>query len=170
MKSRTIVASAVAALVVGTMALGQRPGPPNQQPAAAPSGAQQATVETADVSLVFPDRYAVPVVLEANRRVFLVAANDGVLKSVAAPVGTNVREAGEIAQLDRAEATAKYKIATANVKEAKAEAAKGDAAAAARLDAAEARAELAQLELDRCTLRAPFPGKILAAPVSPAST
>ena len=36
----------------------------------------------------------------------------------------------------------------------------------AQLEAAQARAELAQLELDRLTLRAPFAGKIIALPVS----
>ena len=41
------------------------------------------------------------------------------------------------------------------------------AQAEARLEAAKARAELVQLELDACTLRAPFAGRLLAAPVSP---
>ena len=36
----------------------------------------------------------------------------------------------------------------------------------AQVEAAEARVELAQLELDRCTLRAPFSGRVVAAPVS----
>jgi multidrug efflux pump subunit AcrA (membrane-fusion protein) len=36
----------------------------------------------------------------------------------------------------------------------------------AQLEAAEARVELAQLELDRCTLRAPFTGQVTALPVS----
>ncbi len=180
MRYRAIAAATGTALVVvlATLAQGQqgpvggRPGQ-NPQGNVAPPAALQASVETADLSLVFPDRYAVPVVLEPNRKVFLVAANDGILKSVAAPVGSTVREAAEIAQLDRAEATAKARIASANVKEAEAEVEKAKAGtadagiAAARLDAAKGRAELAQLELDRCTLRAPFPGKILAAPVSP---
>ena len=180
MRYRAIAAATGAALVVSLAALAQGQqapgggnpgGNPQQKPA--PPAALQASVETANLALVFPDRYAVPVVLEPNRKVFLVAANDGILKSISAPVGTPVREAAEIAQLDRAEATAKARIATANVKEAKAEVEKAkvgtaDAGiAAARLDAAEARAELAQLDLDRCTLRAPFPGKILAVPVSP---
>jgi multidrug resistance efflux pump len=37
--------------------------------------------------------------------------------------------------------------------------------AEARLDAARARAELAGLDLERCILRAPFAGRLLAAPV-----
>ena len=171
MRYRTIATATGMALVVTAAVLGQgqAPNAGGQVPAAA---APQATVETADIAIVYPDRYAVPVVLEPNRRIFLTAPSDGVLKAISTPVGTAVREAQEIAQLDRVEATAKLKIATANVKEAKAdhEAAKvGDKAGVmqARLEAAEARAELAQLELDRCSLRAPFPGKILSAPVSP---
>jgi multidrug efflux pump subunit AcrA (membrane-fusion protein) len=169
MRHRAIATVTGAVLVITAAALGQGPpqAPANAQPA------QQASVETADIAIVYPDRYAVPVVLEASRRIFLTAASDGILKSVAAPVGTNVKELQEIAQLDRSEANAKAKIAAANVKEAKADADRaksGDgnhAVAQARLDAAEARAELAQIELDRCVLRAPFPGKILDAPVTP---
>lgn len=170
MRYRTIATAAGMALVVTAAGLGQgqAPNAGGQAPAAA-TAAQQATVETADIALVYPDRYAVPVVLEPNRRIFLTAPSDGVLKSISTPVGTAVREAQEIAQLDRVEATAKVKIANANVKEAKAdmEGTKPSIVLQARLEAAEARAELAQLDLDRCSLRAPFPGKILAAPVSP---
>ena len=173
MRYRTIATATGMALVVtaAVWAQGQQPNNAGgQAPAAA--AAQQATVETADVGVVYPDRYAVPVVLEPNRRIFLMAPSDGVLKSVSTPVGTTVREAQEIAQLDRAEATAKLKIANANVKEAKFDLEAGlpnskPVVLQARLEAAEARAELAQLELDRCSLRAPFPGKVLAAPVSP---
>ena len=42
----------------------------------------------------------------------------------------------------------------------------GDAVDQAQVEAAEARAELAQLELDRLTLRAPFAGRVLSVPVS----
>jgi multidrug efflux pump subunit AcrA (membrane-fusion protein) len=41
------------------------------------------------------------------------------------------------------------------------------AVAQAQVDAAQARAELADLELERCTLRAPFAGRLLAVAVSP---
>lgn len=146
--------------VVAAAAMGQAPGNPQA------GSSIQATVETAPLNLILPDRYAVPVVLEPNRMVFLMAPNDGMLKSVSTPVGTLVRENQEIAQLDRMEAAARVKIAEAEVKEAQANAAtESGAVTQARLDAAKARAELAQIELDRCTLRAPFGGKILAAPV-----
>lgn len=39
-------------------------------------------------------------------------------------------------------------------------------AAEARGEAAEARADLAKLDVDRCSLRAPFPGCVMAAPVA----
>ena len=172
MRYRTIATATGMALVVTAAVWGQGQAPNAGGQAPAATAAQQATVETADIALVYPDRYAVPVVLEPNRRIFLTAPSDGVLKSISTPVGTVVREAQEIAQLDRVEATAKAKIANANVKEAKADLEAGSPnvkppVLQARLEAAEARAELAQLDLDRCSLRAPFPGKILSAPVSP---
>ena len=74
-----------------------------------------------------------------------------------------------MAQLDRAEAMAKLKIAQAVVKEKQAllkRSGSGDAVDQAQVEAAEARAELAQLELDRLTLRAPFAGRVLSVPVS----
>ena len=70
---------------------------------------------------------------------------------------------------------ARLKIAMASVKEMQAEygAAKSGGAitpsaaiAEARLDAAKARAELAQMEVESCTLRAPFNGRIMAVHVS----
>ena len=70
------------------------------------------------------------------------------------------------------EAMARLKMAQADVKEkqAVARAASGGSVpqevAAAQLEAAEARAELAQHQLDRLTLRAPFAGRIVSAPVS----
>lgn len=170
MRHRAFAAAVGSSCVLAAAALAQAPGRPNgAQPKGASAPAVQATVETADLTLVFPDRYAVPVLLEPYRKVYLMAPSDGVLKSVSATVGALVRDGQEIAQLDRAEAAAKVKIAEANVREAMAEVARGDSAgsvgAQARVEAAKARAELAQIELDRCTLRAPFGGKILAAPV-----
>ena len=170
MRHRVFAAAASASVcVLAAAALAQQP-PYGQnpggvaKPAAVPT--VQATVETAPLNLVFPDRYAVPVVLEPNRKVFLMAPSDGMLKSVSAPVGTIVREGQEIAQLDRAESAARVKIAEADVKEAQANLkSQAGAVEEARLDAAKARAELSQIDLERCTIRAPFGGQILTAPV-----
>ena len=65
----------------------------------------------------------------------------------------------------------RVKIASAEVKEkeAQVEAAGATSSTAAvfrpQLEAAQARVELAQLMLDRCTLRAPFAGRVVALPV-----
>ena len=86
-------------------------------------------------------------------------------RSLEARPGATVRDTQELAQLDRTEAMARLKMAQADVKEkqAVARAASGGGVpqeiAAAQLEAAEARAELAQHELDRLTLRAPFAGR-----------
>ena len=127
MRYRALATATGIACVLGAAALGQGP----QAPAgnlAVKAPAQQATVETANLALVYPDRYAVPVVLEPNRKVFLMAPADGMLIDMTATVGSMVRASQVVAQLDRAEAAAKVKFADANVKEAQAELAraKGD--------------------------------------------
>jgi multidrug efflux pump subunit AcrA (membrane-fusion protein) len=127
-----------------------------------------ATIESIPLEVTMPDRYQVGAVLEPVRRVSIVAPADGLIRSLEASVGLNVRANQELSQLDRAEAQARLKIALAEVKEKEPAPGGGIPAAAssARLEAAQARAELAQLELDRLTLRAPFPGQIVAVPVS----
>jgi multidrug efflux pump subunit AcrA (membrane-fusion protein) len=131
--------------------------------------ATTAKVEAVAIELKAPDRYQIYSVLEPIRRVTLTAPSDGILRSLELPVGAAVRERQEVAQFDRAEAAALAKIAQAQVREARA-ALKGAAnaeAAQAQLEAAEARGELAALALDRCTLRAPFAGRLLDVAVSP---
>ena len=131
-----------------------------------------ATIESVPIELTMPERYHVSSVLEPVRRVELVAPADGVVRSLDARPGSTVRDTQELAQLDRSEAMARLKMAQADVKEkqAVARAASGGSVpqevAAAQLEAAEARAELAQHQLDRLTLRAPFAGRIVSAPVS----
>ena len=86
-----------------------------------------------------------------------------------APLGTVVRASAEVAQLDRAEALARLKMAQAEVKEKQLLGKSNQnykEVYAAQFEAAQAKAELAQLELDRLTLRAPFAGRITALPVS----
>lgn len=144
-----------------------------------------ARVDTQPIELTTPDRFEVPSVLEPIRRVTLLAATDGVVRSQDAKAGADVRAGQEVAQLDRGEASARSRIAQAEVKEhqslveaareaEKATGAGGQgpglrralAAAQARLDAAQARVDLEQIALDRCSLRAPFAGRVLASPVS----
>jgi RND family efflux transporter MFP subunit len=128
-----------------------------------------ATIESVPLELTMPERYRVSSVLEPLRRVELIAPADGVVRSLDVRPGATVRGTQEVAQLDRAEAMARLKIAQALVKEKQAlvkRSGSGDAVDQAQVEAAEARAELAQLELDRLTLRAPFAGRVLSVPVS----
>ena len=138
-----------------------------------------AKIDTQPLELVPPERYHLPSTLEPVRRVTLVAASDGIVRSQDAREGADVRANQEVAQLDKAEATALLKIARAEAKEWKATAefsrrafktgeanARDLAQAEAKLEAAEARVELAQAALDRCTLRAPFAGRLLESFVS----
>jgi multidrug efflux pump subunit AcrA (membrane-fusion protein) len=131
-----------------------------------------ARIETVALRLTMPEAYQVTVVLEPIRRVTVVAPTDGVVRSLDGRLGGMVRESQELAQLDRSEATAKLKMAAAEVKEKQALVNAGTGnpileVYRAQLEAAQARAELAQLELARCTVRAPFAGRVLDVPVSP---
>jgi len=129
-----------------------------------------ATIESIPLELTMPERYRVPAVLEPVRKVALVAPADGIVRGLEAPLGTVVRASAEVAQLDRAEALARLKMAQAEVKEkqglSKVSNQNYKEVYAAQLEAAQAKAELAQLELDRLTLRAPFAGWITALAVS----
>ncbi len=137
--------------------------------AQAPSTAK---VEAIPLDLKAPDRYQIYSFLEPIRRIAITAPADGILRIMDFPVGAPLKERQEIGQLDRTEAAARLKIAKANVKEAEAnvKAHPGDAMTVvvqAQLEAAQGRMELAELELERCTLRAPFAGKLLDIFVSP---
>ncbi len=126
-----------------------------------------ARVETAPLELRSPDRYSMPIALEPGRFVKLIAPDDGLLRLVAVPVGSSVKQSQEVARLDTAEADARFKIADAQVKlkEAAGKGAKDAATAAAEVAVARAEAELARLRVDRCTLRAPYDGVVMAAPI-----
>jgi multidrug efflux pump subunit AcrA (membrane-fusion protein) len=128
-----------------------------------------ATIESIPLELTMPENYHVTSVLEPVRRVSLVAPSDGIVRGLDTPLGAAVRALQEIAQLDRAEASAKLKMAQAEVKEKQALLRSNknyEEIYKAQLEAAEAKAELAQLELDRLTLRAPFAGRIVRVAVS----
>jgi hypothetical protein len=124
-------------------------------------------VEFVPLELTMPERYQIAPVLEAVRRVTLVAPRDGLVRSFSVQLGAMVRDSQEVAQLDRTEAAAKLKVALAEVKEKQALVKRQarDEVSEAQLEGAQGRAELAQLELDRCTLHAPFAGRVMAIPV-----
>ncbi|MFO0952571.1 MAG: HlyD family efflux transporter periplasmic adaptor subunit [Isosphaeraceae bacterium] len=143
--------------------------------ARAQAPATSAKVDTQPLALVPAERYRISTELLPVRSVTLVAAADGIVRSQDARAGATVRPNQEVAQLDKVEAAARLKIAQAEVKEYQATLAIAKAQPTgefsvpveqARLEAAQARVELAQAELDRCTLRAPFAGRILASYVS----
>jgi multidrug efflux pump subunit AcrA (membrane-fusion protein) len=124
-----------------------------------------ARIESVPLELTMPERYHVSEVLEPIRKVTLVAAADGLIRSTEGRLGEVVRESQEIAQIDRAESAAKLKMATAELHEKQALLKSNKNSSdvyQAQVEAAEARVELAQLDLDRCTLRAPFSGRLVA--------
>jgi multidrug efflux pump subunit AcrA (membrane-fusion protein) len=127
-----------------------------------------AKIDSVPLELTAPERYQVAEILEPIRRVTLVAPADGFIRSMESRLGTSVRESQEIAQLDRTEAAARLKMAAAEVKEKESlvpTVALPARVLQAQVEAAQARAELAQLALDRCTIRAPFGGRLVALPV-----
>jgi RND family efflux transporter MFP subunit len=142
--------------------------------AAAASGQTMPTaarIESVPLELTMPEHYQVAELLEPIRRVTLIAPADGFVRRIEFRLGSPVRESQEIAQLDRNEAAARVKMASAEVKEKEAQL-KASATTPStseiirsQLDAARARVELAEIGLDRCTLRAPFAGQIVALPV-----
>jgi biotin carboxyl carrier protein len=131
-----------------------------------------ARIESVPLELTMPERYQVTELLEPIRRVTLIAPADGFVRRIEFRLGALVRESQEIAQLDRNEASARVKVASAEVKEKEAQVKATGAASPSieifrsQLEAARARVELAEIALDRCTLRAPFAGQIVALPVS----
>ncbi|WP_337177603.1 HlyD family efflux transporter periplasmic adaptor subunit [Paludisphaera sp.] len=156
MNARIRILAAVATASVGLVAASRAQGPPTS-----------AVIDTEPIALTPPERYQVVAALEPIRTVTIVAPADGYLKSVDAPAGSTVRQAQQVAEMDRAEAAARLKIAEAELRERKALAGESPTAVgAAVVEAAEGRVELARLELDRLTLRAPFAGRIVSAPVA----
>jgi multidrug efflux pump subunit AcrA (membrane-fusion protein) len=147
----------------------------NAQGAAGNPNQLAAKVERAMLHLTPADRYRLPLIVEPLRKVIVMAPSDGVLRSIAVPVGSTVQEGQEIARLDTNAALTRYRVAKASVKEMQAEVDIAKSAgnnaslaiAEARLEAAKARAELAQIEVESCTLRAPFAGRVMDVAVSP---
>jgi multidrug efflux pump subunit AcrA (membrane-fusion protein) len=135
--------------------------------ASAQTSPTAARIEAVPLELTMPERYQNTEVLEPIRKVTLIAPRDALIRSIAARLGAVVRESEEIAELDRTEAAARLKMATAELREKQAllKANKNYSEVyQAQAEAAEARVELAQLDLDRCTLRAPFSGRVVALP------
>ena len=130
-----------------------------------------ARIESVPLELTMPEHYQVAELLEPIRRVTLIAPTDGFVRRIEFRLGATVRESQEIAELDRNEASARVKMASAEVKEKEAQLKAASAPTPnsdiyrSQLDAARAGLEIAEIALDRCTLRAPFTGQLVALPV-----
>jgi multidrug efflux pump subunit AcrA (membrane-fusion protein) len=139
-------------------------------PAMGQSTAASARIETSALRLIDPDPYQVTTVLEPIRRVKLVAPIDGRIRSVEARLGTSVRESQDLVQFDPTEANARLRMATAELKEKQElprPARSNPGNPAPQVEAAEARVELARAQVDRCSVRAPFTGRVVAVAVYP---
>lgn len=169
-RKRLAVACGLAAVTLAA-ALGQT------QPAAKPGATQEATVETAMLELIPPDRFQVPVILIPIRRVVVRATGDGIVREVRPELGATVRHGDLVARLDPAEERARIAIAEAELKGRQAEVDRARSAAArepggvpgaeSAVQAARARLELAQLALQARDLASPIDGRILAIAVDP---
>jgi multidrug efflux pump subunit AcrA (membrane-fusion protein) len=130
--------------------------------------ATSARLEAVPLELTMPEHYQVTEVLEPIRRLTLIAPADGLIRTIEVRVGSTVAESQEVAQMDRTAAALRLKLAMAEVKEKQGELKAANPSAdvlRAQIEAGEARVEMAQLELDRCTLRAPFACRVAAVPV-----
>ena len=142
------------------------------------ASSSKATIETAVLDLRAPERYQVPVVLEAARRVTIRAADDGIVRELKVNLGDRVKNGNEVAVLDQAEAVARVEIAKAELarRQALADGLKSPGAAAspsteqrvaeAEIKDAQARVRLAEIALARLTLQTPINGRVLDIPLS----
>jgi len=122
-----------------------------------------AKIEAIPLELKQPDRYQIPSVLEPIKRIPIVVPRGGLVRSMDFAVGSSVQNRAQIAELDRAMGLARVKEAQAHVREMTAllKSAPNREVVEAQLEAAQARADLAAIELDLCTIRAPFSGRLL---------
>jgi multidrug efflux pump subunit AcrA (membrane-fusion protein) len=133
-------------------------------PAFGQSAGTSARIETSSLRLIDPDPYQVTAVLEPIRHVRIVAPMDGLVRSVEARLGTSVRESQDLIQFDPTEANARLRMATAEVKE---KLGANASSPTPQVEAAEARVEMARVQVDRCSVRAPFTGRVIDVAVYP---
>jgi biotin carboxyl carrier protein len=133
------------------------------------TAAATARIETVALRLMEPDPYQVSAVLEPARSVRLVAPIDGLIRSVDARLGSTVRESQDVVQFDPTEADARLRMAEAEVREKQLHTRNPSQAGEVHPEvaAAQARVEVARAQLGRCSVRAPFAGRVLDVPVYP---
>lgn len=126
--------------------------------------AASARIETSALRLIDPDPYQVTAVLEPIRRVRIVAPMDGLVRSVEARLGASVDASADLVRFDPTEANARLRAATAELKEKQAMAQRGGEH---QVEAAQARVDLARAQVERCSVLAPFPGRVFEVSVYP---
>ena len=129
------------------------------------SAGEQVTIKREACRIVEPQKYRVPLSLEASKTITLVAANDGTVKQIAEKANTKVQYQGDIVRFDNAlqklnfqKAQTLVKIATSELKLAEGESAKE--VAQVKLEVAEIDAKLAKAALDQTSITMPFAGEV----------
>lgn len=131
-------------------------------------GNDDVVIKREALKIIDPQAYKVPLQLSASRKLELIAPADGQIRIVGVKPGQKVNKEAEAFRLDDSRLALLLRRAKANLQGAKIEKklaqAKNDAdqsaLADAKLEAAQADLELAQLEVDRQVVRAPFTGEI----------
>lgn len=135
--------------------------------------AAQVVIQREAPKLIEPDAYQVPLYLEPRRSLALTPLVDGVVSAVLTKPGQKMTPQAEAIRLDPAELQLIVERAKANHRAAQIEAkiagSKGDGdqreLAEAKLQAARADLDLAELRLQRATVRVPFAAEVLRAHV-----
>lgn len=129
---------------------------------------QEVVIKREALKLTEPKTYQVPLSLKPGRFLILTAPVDGLVRTVSVKPSQKLNQQSEAFRLDDRRSELLLKRANGALEAAKIEKkiaqSKGDpdqlALAEARLEAAQADVDLAQLELDRLVIRAPFTGEI----------
>jgi RND family efflux transporter MFP subunit len=140
--------------------------PPPEKTAS--TGEQEVVIKREALKLTDPGTYQVSLSLKPGRLLVLTAPVDGLVRTVSVKSPQKVNQQSEAFRLDDRRSELLLKRAKGGLEAARIEKkiaqSKGDpdqlALADARLEAAQADVELAQLELDRLVIRAPFTGEI----------
>jgi membrane fusion protein (multidrug efflux system) len=159
-------------LLTGMLILGQTTTSFAQPPVTADPN--QVTIKRESLLLTSPDHYKVPLILKPQRQIMFVATAGGLIENVQGKPGDQLREQAEIIRLDTTREAlllikAKADYEAGKMREQLAKDGKGNVpagVAAEELKSLKALLDLAQLDVDRRVLRAPFSGKIGAVHVA----
>jgi RND family efflux transporter MFP subunit len=159
---------AVAALVAPGVVVGFQGSPDATAEKKNSAGEQEVVIKREALKLTDPKVYRVSLHLQPGRSLVLTAPVDGYVRTVSAKSQQKLNQQSEAFRLDDRRSELLLKRAKAGLEAAKLEKkiaqSKGDmdqqALAEARLEAAQSDVDLAQLELDRLVIRAPFTGEI----------